>query len=178
MSIVNTQALIPNGCASSVGGYVYLPSMTGGPLIVDVGRWVLHEVFEEAPLSCAGNMGATESLLVGYNYPFEMDLIFDVRNPVDVKLRGTDPFAVQFFFGDLIGFPALGSSPVVDNKSYWTPGAKMDTFVPTLDAATHRVVRAHVTGHAVAHVMLLPDMGDINDNNTVAGAYNTWWGSN
>ncbi len=143
------------------------------------------EGFEETPLECGGNLGATDSRRTGYNFLFELELLLDLRLPADVLLRKINGVEIVFYLGDMslsglvdgAGNP-LQSSVTLTDRYYWTPLAKLDTAVPVLDAAGKKIMHMKITGHCVAHLFLVPDMGDPfngNPNDDKAAAYRQWF---
>ena len=183
-SLAGRLSLIGGGLATSIGGYVAVYSrkdVDGEPTTLDVGRWSLTESFQEEPLACSGNLGATDSRRKGYVYVWEMDIIFDLRSPPDVLLRDIEAFEIVFWFGDsdksnmtdADGDPIDGGE-AIDDRYYWSPLNKIDSATPVLDANGKKMVAIHVTGRATGHVFLIPDQGDPGDDGTIAGAYKKW----
>jgi len=181
-------SLIGGGHASSVGGTLavypskfnadYTPNPP--PTLLDVGKWEILESFEEAPLPIGGYIGATPTRRMGYQYAWELDIIFDLRNPPDWLLRSIQDFQINFY----LGFPTASGVPIGANddartgayvtRYYWSPLNKLDKAVPVLDANTKKMVRIHCSGHATGHIFLIPDMGDPTDSSTIPGAYAAW----
>jgi hypothetical protein len=185
-SLAGRNSLIGGGLASSIGGYVdvYSPdSVDGGSTLLDVGRWKICAEFEENPLHCSGLLGASDSRRIGYFYTWELDILFDLRNPPDVLLRSIQDFPVVFWFGDAnksnlvnLNGEAIDGGEAIDDRYYWSPLNKLDSATPVLDAIGKKMVAIHIAGHATGHVFLIPDQGTPDDANTVAGAYSKWLG--
>jgi len=178
----------PIGGMAAVGDRGYLivrpASLTSAPFtLVDVIRWRMASSFGEHPIAKSGMLGATASRRTGHSYVWEAEVVLDLRVQAELLLResnylgylsaaNSSLMSAEVFFrlGQQIG----AASP----RYYWLPRAKIDSFSPMVEAGEKRRVRYKVAGCANCHCLLLPDQGDPNDPNTVAGAYAAFLGNN
>ncbi len=169
--------------ASNSGGFIDIaPTLDDGvdsaiPTIsMDVGRWEIEQVFENEPLECGGNLGATDARLVGYRYMFRCIVIRDINCPPEFKLRGISGKQLVFWYGDPTeGVTAISGSVDTQDRYYWSPDVVLDQASAIIDANGHKTNRDLVVGRFRAHVFLCPEMGTPDDENTIAGAYRKFY---
>lgn len=182
-NITNTQSEIGGGLASSRGGVLSITPIAPPPpptgqmtalpslSLLDVADWKLSEGFGESPLAKSGMLGATSSRRTGYSYSFEFDVILDLRKQPELSLRSIAGAEIYFRLGSEHSKLFNTGNLTIQPRYYWCPIAKLVSVSPVVDAANKKFVRQHVTGTASCHILLLPEMGDVTDTNTIAGAY-------
>ncbi len=166
--------------ASGVGGYIDLWSNYGLQVSLDVAAWHVRRIFEQAPLCCSGNLGATDARQYGYRYEWAAEILWDFRIPADTAkaFRGIKGMEMVFWLGDIL-YQRLqklqsGGNPV-QYPFLWTPDAVLDVGETMLDAIRKKMTRVPCRGRTRSHVFVCPVEGIPSDSSTLAGAYNSWY---
>ena len=174
-------ARIPGAHIRSYGGVIQLQTSNyRDDVYLEVGRWELKRIFEEAPLECSGLLGAPSSRRVSYRNTFAFETVFDKRWPPDYIFRPIDGVNCYFMYGNPDDYMegSTGSSDFeYTPRYYWVPIACLDSASPILDANGKKMVRQVVQGHSRGHVYLTPDEGDPFKSGTKAGAYAKYIGA-
>ena len=166
--------------ASGVGGYIDCWS-DSVLLSLDVARWQVRRVFEYLSLCCSGNQGATDSRLVGYSYQWQAEILWDFRAPADAmgNLRWIGGSELIFWLGQIlyqqmkVATPGTGDGPMY--PYLWCPDAVLDVSETMLNAIDKKMTRVPCSGHARSHIFVCPAEGIPQQEETKAGAYNSWY---
>jgi hypothetical protein len=174
--VADTAAYIPGGHVSSIGGCVIVEGNADemgntNDVYLDVRHWTLNEVFEEVPLVCSGGLGFASSRRVSYRATFAFEHVWDLRKLPVMLLRPLGGVRLYFMLGE----DRMGSTVIAPaahaSRYYWINKGVIDSAQTILDASGHKMVAQIITGHAVTHPMLLPNLGALNAIDTMAGAY-------
>lgn len=180
--------------STGVGGYIDVYNAGEGPIgtgpdddspdpaqvSIDVASWRVRKIFEYATLACSGNLGATDRRLIGYNYQWQAELLWDYRRPADSMgvFRSSAGLELVFWLGAIMSqqmrkvyFPGL---PIV-YPFLWCPDAVMEVGETTLDALRKKMTRVPCQGSTRSHLFTCPAEGMPSDPTTRAGAYSQFW---
>lgn len=173
--LVNTKSGIGGAHLQGLGGLIYLqplpnPSPATGeaflpPKInVDVVWWKAKENFPVATKHHSGTYGATSCRKETYNYAFDFEIVYDLTKVAELSLRQLYGCHAYFYLGSR---PNIVVDPSV--RYYWCPFFVATNITPALHGK--KMTRQFVSGVAMGHQFLIPEMGTPSDPSSTAGAY-------
>lgn len=172
---------IQGGYASGDGGFISIlqndpnsniPAIRTVTTSIDVALWAISQIFEHSPLYCSGNVGAADSKQIAYSYLFRALVVWNFQTLPETAMRGIEGCELTFNMGAL---KKNQYGEEVDPRYYWTPDAVIEKVTPILDVNGKKMARSMIQGHCRSHLFAIPDMGDPDDQSTIAGAYNKWY---
>lgn len=134
----------------------------------DVVKWYHQTTIEQGDIPGSGGLGATTKVTIGYEYHWTCDIVYDLTRVMELALRSIAGADIFFRLGDPNKTGLVTPPPI---RLLWCPQAKIEQVGTANEAGDGKKVRQRISGTASGHTLLLPEYGNLNDNQTLAGAY-------
>jgi hypothetical protein len=123
--------------------------------LLDVGRWLLQELFLAAECPHSGTWGAISRRRVAYDFRYSCEIPYDYNNPADELLAGAATIALRLNLADVTQEPLLAANDA-EQRFYVAPSCILEAALPVLDARGD-VIRMTCHGSGNGLIFLFPD---------------------